>query len=210
MKENIWLDSLVAACADASFEDGLRIGHGTRISCRTGGPVKPAVYKGGRYQEDRRWPTPSDEDATPVIVIDNVPSQANRLEDALRRHRATAPVPELVLDLSELAHLPAHLPSRISSLQFLIVTATPTSATRSLTASTSFGPTSGERSWPLPRKSAARSWRGSLKRSSTGSGNRTSARSATTRSMHEHGPRRSSDGDRRPTIRASSASRGIR
>ena len=118
VKENIRLDSLVAACADASFEDGLRIDTELESLAGPGGPVKPAVYKGGRYQEDRRWATPSDEDATPVIVIDNVPSQANRLEDALRRHRATAPVPELVLDLSELAHLPAHLPSRISSLQF--------------------------------------------------------------------------------------------
>ena len=53
-----------------------------------------------------------------MIVIDNVPSQANRLEDALRRHRGSARVPELVLDLSDLANLPAHLPSRISSLQF--------------------------------------------------------------------------------------------
>ena len=118
MKEQINLESLVAACADASFEDGLRIDTELESLAGPGGPVKPAVYEGGKYQEDRRWASPSDEEATPVIVIDNVPSQANRLEDALRRHRASAPVPELALDLSELTNLPAHLPSEISSLQF--------------------------------------------------------------------------------------------
>ena len=118
MKEQIRLDSLVAACGDASFDDGLRIDTELESLAGPGGPVKPAVYEGGRYQEDRRWASPSDEEPTPVIVIDNVPSQANRLEDALRRHRGSARVPELVLDLSDLPNLPAHLPSRISSLQF--------------------------------------------------------------------------------------------
>lgn len=118
MKEEITLDSLVAACADASFEDGIRIDAELQSIAGPGGPVKPAIYEGGRYQKDRRWASPSDEEPTPVIVIDNVPSQANRLEDALRRHRASSRVPELVLDLSDLTNLPAHLPSSISSLQF--------------------------------------------------------------------------------------------
>ena len=118
MKKEINLDSLVAACADDSFEDGICIDTELEPLAGPGGPVKPAVYEGGRYQEDRRWASPSDEDATAVIVIDNVPSQANRLEDALRRHRASARVPELILDLSELTNLPAHLPASISSLQF--------------------------------------------------------------------------------------------
>lgn len=118
MKEEINLDALVAACTDDSFEDGLRIDTELEPLAGPGGLVKPAVYEGGRYQEDRRWASTRDEDATPVIVIDNVPSQANRLEDALQRHRASVPVPELVLDLSALTNLPAHLPSRISSLQF--------------------------------------------------------------------------------------------
>lgn len=118
MKDGIKLDSLVAACEDASFEDGVRIDTELESLAGPGGSVKPAVYEGGRYQQDRRWASPSDEEPTPVIVIDNVPSQANRLEDALRRHRATTGIPELVLDLSELVNLPAHLPTRISSLQF--------------------------------------------------------------------------------------------
>lgn len=117
-QQQIRLDSLLSACADKSFDDGIRIDTELESLAGPGGPVKPAVYEGGRYQEDRRWASPSDEEPTPVIVIDNVPSQANRLEDALRRHRATARVPELVLDLSDLANLPAHLPSRISSLHF--------------------------------------------------------------------------------------------
>ena len=67
---------------------------------------------------DRRWASPNDEKSTPVIVIDNVPSQANRLEEALRRHRDSVKLPELVLDLTDVGSLPAHLPRRISSLEF--------------------------------------------------------------------------------------------
>ena len=83
-----------------------------------GGPVKPAVYEGGNYQLDRRWASPSDAESTPVIVIDNVPSQANRLEDALWRDRESISIPEFVLDLSEMRGLPAHLPRSLSSLKF--------------------------------------------------------------------------------------------
>ena len=51
-------------------------------------------------------------------MIDNVPSQANRHEEALRRSRASTGVPEMLLDLSNLAGLPPHLPRRLSSWQF--------------------------------------------------------------------------------------------
>ena len=112
------LDSLLAACRDDSFDDGIRIDTELESLAGPGGPVKPAVYEGGRYQEDRRWATSTDEEPTPVIIIDNVPSQANRLEEALRQNRDSTGVPELVLDLSDLTGLPAHLPRRISSLQF--------------------------------------------------------------------------------------------
>ncbi len=118
MTKTINLDSLVEACKDPSFEDGLRIDSELESLAGPGGTVKPAVYEGGRYQEDQRWASPSDKEPTPVLVIDNVPSQANRLEEALRRHRESAAIPELVLDLSELTNLPRHLPSSISSLQF--------------------------------------------------------------------------------------------
>ena len=118
MASTINLDSLVAGCADDSFDDGIRIDTELEPLSGPGGPVKPAVYEGGRYQMDRRWASPADEAPTPVIVIDNVPSQANRLEEAIRRHRESIKVPELVLDLSDLGNLPAHLPRSLSSLEF--------------------------------------------------------------------------------------------
>ncbi len=118
MAETISLDMLLAGCADDSFDDGIRIDTELEPLSGPGGRVKPAVYEGGRYQEDSRWASPSDDQSTPVIVIDNVPSQANRLEDALRRNRSSGPVPELVLELTDFENLPAHLPRRISSLQF--------------------------------------------------------------------------------------------
>lgn len=112
------LDVLLSSCADDSFEDGIRIDTELEPLSGPGGPVKPAVYEGGKYQLDRRWSSPQDDGPTEVIVIDNVPSQANRLEDALRRHRESIGIPEIVLDLAGLSELPVHLPSRLSSLQF--------------------------------------------------------------------------------------------
>ena len=117
MALKINLGELLKGCADDSFDDGIRIDTELEPLSGPGGSVKPAVYKGGKYQTDRRWASPDDDESTPVIVIDNVPSQANRLEEALRRDSAT-PVPELVLDLSSLSNLPAHLPRQLSSLEF--------------------------------------------------------------------------------------------
>ena len=118
MSREITLEALLEGCADDSFDDGIRIDTELEPLAGPGTPVKPAVYEGGKYQTDRRWQDPGDTDPTPVVVIDNVPAQANRLEDALRQHRESAGIPELVLDLAELTGLPAHLPKRLSSLQF--------------------------------------------------------------------------------------------
>ncbi|MDE0529191.1 MAG: type I-U CRISPR-associated RAMP protein Csb1/Cas7u [Truepera sp.] len=118
MTRTIDLERLCSACADDSFDDGIRIDTELEPVSGLGAPVKPAVYEGGVYQQDRRWASPDDTEPTPVIVIDNVPSQANRLEEALCRHRVSTQVPEMVLDLLSLSNLPAHLPRRLSSLEF--------------------------------------------------------------------------------------------
>lgn len=112
------LDTLLAGCADDSFDDGIRIDTDLEPLAGRGAPVKPAVYEGGTYQHDRRWASQDDAEPTPVIVVDNVPSQANRLEEALRRSRSSTGIPELLLDLSDLPHLPVHLPKELSSLEF--------------------------------------------------------------------------------------------
>lgn len=118
MSRPIDLKALLAGCADDSFDDGIRIDADLEPLAGPGGPVKPAVYEGGSYQHDRRWAAAGDSDATPVIVIDNVPSQANRLEQALRQHRESMSIPEFTLDLSAIPHLPSHLPKSLSSLEF--------------------------------------------------------------------------------------------
>ena len=118
MSHAVSLEALLKGCADDSFEDGIRIDTELEPLGGAGAPVKPAVYEGGQYQSDRRWQAIGDAEPTPVIVIDNVPSQANRLEEALRQHRESAGIPEFVLDLSKLTGLPAHLPRQLSSLQF--------------------------------------------------------------------------------------------
>jgi CRISPR-associated protein Csb1 len=53
-----------------------------------------------------------------VVVIDNVPSQANRLEAALLRLRSELGLPDVELDLSECGPLPPHLPRRLSGFRF--------------------------------------------------------------------------------------------
>ena len=118
MSHQIDLASLLAGCAENSFDDGIRIDSHLEPLSGPGGMVKPAVYEGGTYQRDRRWASPDEAEPTEVIVIDNVPSQANRLEEALRRNRESTSIPEFVLDLSDFPNLPAHLPRTLSSLQF--------------------------------------------------------------------------------------------
>lgn len=118
MTRTLDLKALLAGCADDSFDDGIRIDTELEPVSGRGGPVKSAIYEGGKYQQDRRWASPDDPEPTAVIVIDNVPSQANRLEHALRLHRGSTLVPEIVLDLSDVENLPAHLPRTLSSWQF--------------------------------------------------------------------------------------------
>ena len=112
------LERLLRGCADDSFDDGIRIDSDLQPLSGPGGLVKPAVYEGGTYQLDRRWASSDDDASVQVIVIDNVPSQANRLEHALWVDRRTTGIPEFILDLSELGELPSHLPRSISSLKF--------------------------------------------------------------------------------------------
>lgn len=112
------LKRLLDGCSDDSFDAGIKLTAALEPLSGPNGPVKPAVYAGGQYQLDKRYAHASDAESTPVIVIDNVPSQANRLEDALRRNRDPLGLPEFVLDLSELGDLPSHVLRSLSSFQF--------------------------------------------------------------------------------------------
>ena len=113
--------SVLRAACDEDATDGAIVldaalepvgGHGT--------PVNPAIYAGGRYQHDKRWESSDSAESTPVIVVDNVPSQANRLEAALEATADETEIPRLVLDLTgkDFEHLPPHLPRRLSSLRW--------------------------------------------------------------------------------------------
>jgi CRISPR-associated protein Csb1 len=115
---DITADRLVEGCGDTALDAGIKWVAELEPLAGAGTPVKPAVYEGGRYQLDRRWESPDAETATPVVVIDNVPSQANRLEAAILATRAETGVPDMRLDLSSIGDLPAHLPTVVSSWQF--------------------------------------------------------------------------------------------
>lgn len=110
---------LIDACGDHSQEAGVLIDAQLEPLAGPGAPVKPAVYATGLYQKDRRWVGPAGERrAVEVVVVDNVPSQANRLEAALQRLRPTLGLPELELDLASCGELPPHLPRALSSFRF--------------------------------------------------------------------------------------------
>src|SRR5258708_521773 len=102
---------------DLSEDAGIKI-H-TRLEPLGGAAatVKPAIYPGPAFQEDWRW-WGEPPGKTRAIVIDNTPSQANRLEAALELLREQLGLPELQLDLSQVAGLPPHLPRRISGYRF--------------------------------------------------------------------------------------------
>ncbi len=110
---------LIAACGDQSLDAGIRIETSLEPLAGPSGRVKPAIYIGGSFQLGRRWwGAGPDRSVVEVITIDNEPSQANRIEAALERGRSELGLPELVLDLSELEPLPAHVLRRISSFRF--------------------------------------------------------------------------------------------
>ena len=68
MARKIDLEALLKGCADDSFDDGIRIDTELVPLAGPGGPVKPAVYEGGVYQQDRRWDASDAAEPTPVIV----------------------------------------------------------------------------------------------------------------------------------------------
>jgi CRISPR-associated protein Csb1 len=110
---------LAKACGDDSQEAGVLITSELVPVGGHGAPVKPAVYAGGLFQEDRRWRTNgAGPEPVKVVVIDNVPSQANRLEAALLRLRSELGLPDVELDLSGCGPLPPHLPRRLSGFRF--------------------------------------------------------------------------------------------
>lgn len=116
---NVDAGVLIAACSDESADAGITITSALEPLGGPGSPVKPAGYEGGRFQEDRRWwGSGADRRRVDVLVIDNEPSQANRLEAALEQRRAELGLPEIVLDLSSVGALPPHLPGQISSFRF--------------------------------------------------------------------------------------------
>lgn len=108
---------LVEACGDDSFEAGITSTTQLEPLAGSGAPVKPAIYAGNRYQVDRRY-LPGRADPVEVISIDNVPSEANRLEAALEQLASSAGLPYLVLDLSRVGQLPPHVPKELTSFRF--------------------------------------------------------------------------------------------
>ena len=114
------MSMLRAACDEDAIDGAIVLDATLEPVGGQGTPVNPAIYKDGRYQHDKRWDSPDAAEATPVIVIDNVPSQANRLEAALEATADDTGIPRLVLDFNgeDFSHLPSHLPRRLSSLRW--------------------------------------------------------------------------------------------
>src|SRR4051812_28133676 len=111
-------ERIVAACGDEAEDSGILIRTEHEPLGGAGASVKPASYAGAKYQEDRRWKGEGEAAvAAKVVVIDNVPSQANRAEAELERLAAGLGLPTIVLDLESLA-LPPHLPRSLTGYRF--------------------------------------------------------------------------------------------
>ena len=116
---SIDVDMLVKACADNSRAGGVVIETELEPLAGSGVPVKPAIYPGGKYQCDKRWVGEGQDRAiADVVVIDNIPSQANRLENELEKLAPDLGLPIVVLDLSGASPLPPHLPKRLTGFRF--------------------------------------------------------------------------------------------
>lgn len=112
-------ETLLAAADDHSEDGGLRIHADLEPLGGAGSPTKPAVYSGGTYQHQRRWWGQGDDRRrVDAIVIDNEPSQANRMEQALERLASEVGLPRMLLDLTEAEPLPPHLPRTLSGYRW--------------------------------------------------------------------------------------------
>lgn len=110
---------VVQGCADDSEAAGITIRAELQPLGGPGAPVAPAIHSGRAYQQDKRWWSHDGvRESVDAVVIDGVASQANRLELALKQHREVMGLPEIVLDLSGLGVLPAHLPTVLTSFDF--------------------------------------------------------------------------------------------
>lgn len=108
------LQTLLDALGDNSIDSGISIRSTIEPLGGSGAPVKPAVYEGGRYQLDQRW-RPGKDEPVEVVIIDNVPSQANRMEQALRNRRQQLGLPVITIALSGVGALPPHIASELTS-----------------------------------------------------------------------------------------------
>lgn len=109
------LEAVTAAVADNGTDAGITITTHLEPLGGAGAPVKAAGYRGQVAQVDRRW---HDGQRVDAVVIDNVPSQANRMEASLEALREELGLPALVLDMGTVGSLPPHLPRSISSFLF--------------------------------------------------------------------------------------------
>lgn len=117
-------DRLIEACDDASLAAGVTIRTRIEPMLGAGAPIKPPIYasssgeRGAQYAYHWEWLSPDDDGPTLAVTVDNVPSQANRVEAALESMVDELGLPEIALDLTGLEPLPAHAPRRISSFRF--------------------------------------------------------------------------------------------
>lgn len=117
--KTVTADMLIDGCGELSQDAGLTIRSRLEPLSGPGAAVKPATYEGGRFQGGRRWwGQDADRTVVDILVVDNEPSQANRLEAALEGLSTELGLPRVTLDLSGAGDLPPHLPRSISSFSF--------------------------------------------------------------------------------------------
>ena len=118
------LDMLLGACASGSRSGALTIQTELAPSSGVCDPVSPPTMapregqnSGPRWQTERRWMSPSDEEPRTVVMLDQPQSQRQRIGAALETTAADTGMPLIVMDFSAL-DLPAHIHSEIAHVRW--------------------------------------------------------------------------------------------
>ena len=118
------LKGLVDACSGDSRSGALTIRAELAPSAGRGEPVAPATMApaegrrtGPRWQVERRWESPEDDEPRAVVLIDQPQAQRQRIGEALEVTADVTGMPLIVMDFSAL-DLPRHVRRRIGHVRW--------------------------------------------------------------------------------------------
>jgi hypothetical protein len=118
------LEGLVDACGGDSRSGALTILTDLAPSARPNEPVAPPTMapapgqgQGPRWQVERRWESPQDDEPRTVVILDQSHAQRQRIGEALEATEAVTGMPQIVMDFSAL-ELPRHVRRQVGHVRW--------------------------------------------------------------------------------------------